>query len=79
MYKFVFSALSIAAIIVFIGSLFIHKMIGVELIHSFQIIYITHLANNNYTEPYGMLKYLHLSAWNFYTSGPVESNLYLSI
>jgi hypothetical protein len=48
-YRYIFLLISISALIVFFCSLLVHKMIGVELIHTFQIIYITHLGNNNYT------------------------------
>ena len=43
------TVLSISALVVFALSLFVHKMIGVELLISFQVVYLIHLVNNNYT------------------------------
>lgn len=53
------------ALIVFALSMFVHKMIGVELLISFQIVYLVHLVNNQYTQEYALLKYLSYTSWNF--------------
>lgn len=63
--KNLFLVLSILAILVFASSLFVHKMIGVELILPFQIVYLVHLVNNQYTQEYGLLKYIAYTSWNF--------------
>jgi hypothetical protein len=46
-------------------SSFVEKMVGLELLHTFQVIYFTHFTTNYYTHTYGFLRYLSFSAWNF--------------
>lgn len=46
-------------------SLFVHQMIGVEIIVPFQIIYLSHLVENNYTPVFSIFGYLANSAFNF--------------
>ena len=47
MCKSILKGLSILAIVVFFVSILVHKMIGVELIHPLQVIYIIHLTTND--------------------------------
>jgi hypothetical protein len=46
-------------------SSFVHKMVGIELLHTFQVIYFAHFTTRYYTHTYGVLRYLSFSAWNF--------------
>lgn len=62
--KTVLTGLSFLLILVYLVSMFVHKMIGVELLYPIQVIYLVHLANSNYTTLYSLLKYLSLSSWN---------------
>jgi hypothetical protein len=45
---------------VFLASLFVHKMIGVELIFSFQVITLVHSLNSHYTATYGLFHVLSI-------------------
>jgi hypothetical protein len=40
-------------------------MIGIELLHSYQIIYFFHLINRSYTQTYGLLRWFILTAFDF--------------
>ena len=62
--KIVLNGISLLLIIVFLLSMFVHKMIGVELLYPIQVIYLVHLTNSNYTTLYSLLKFISLSSWN---------------
>jgi hypothetical protein len=49
--------------VLFVGS-WLHKMAGVELVHSLQIIYYLHFAFKDYTMPISSLQSLSLVAFN---------------
>jgi hypothetical protein len=63
--KIIFQVFSIIILMIFFLSLFAHKMIGVELIHCFQVIYLVHLINPSYTLPYSLIKYFAPITFNF--------------
>jgi hypothetical protein len=57
--------LSLSIMGIYFLSLFFHKMVGVELMHTFQVIYLVHLINNDYTSPYSLLKYFAVITFDF--------------
>lgn len=63
--KIVLNGISLVLIMVFFVSMFVHKMIGVELLYPIQIIYLVHLTNSDYTTLYSLLKFISLASWNF--------------
>lgn len=73
--KTLLSGLSVVFLIVFISSLFVHKMIGVELLYPVQAIYVLHLIDSNYTQIFGLLKYLALTSWNLPSFFKVSTNI----
>lgn len=62
--KMLLTGVSVLAIVVFAASTFVHKMIGVELVFPLQIVYLVHLVNSNYSQPFGLLKYIGFASWN---------------
>ena len=58
-------ALSLAIVVLFVLSCLVHKTIGVELIHSYQVIYLVHLLNGDYTQLYSFLRFFSFSAFDF--------------
>ena len=63
-FKVVLIGISVIAFAVFAASTFVHKMIGVELIFPLQIVYFVHMVNSNYSQSFGLLKYLGFASWN---------------
>lgn len=57
--------ISLVIIILFVLSSLTHKMIGVEMIHSYQVIYLVHLLNGDYTQLYSLLRFFSYSAFDF--------------
>ena len=57
--------LSLGVVAIFCLSIVFHQMIGVETIVPFQIIYLSHLVESNYTPVFGIFGYLANSAFNF--------------
>ena len=57
--------LSLGVVCLFGVSIFFHQMIGAEIIVPFQIIYLSHLVENNYTPVFSIFGYLANSAFNF--------------
>lgn len=70
-----FYTLTLIAWSLFFLSLFSHKMIGVELIHSFQIIFFVHLVNSDYTPPFSILAQLANSGLNILFKFDQTSNV----
>lgn len=62
--KMLLTGVSVLAILVFAVSTFVHKMIGVELVFPLQMVYFVHMVNNNYSQSFGLLKYLGFASWN---------------
>lgn len=58
-------AISLAAVTLFWLASLTHKMAGVEMLHSFQVIYLVHLLNEDYTQLYSLLRFLSFSAFDF--------------
>lgn len=56
---------SLVIVILFVISSLTHKMIGVEMIHSYQVIYLVHLLNGDYTQIYSVLRFFSFSAFDF--------------
>lgn len=73
--SFLYGGITLIAWGVFVLSLLTHKMIGVELLHSFQVIYFTHLINNDYTPPFSILAQLANSGLNALFSSNQSSNI----
>lgn len=65
--KMLLTGVSVFAMIVFAASTFVHKMIGVELVFPLQIVYLTHMVNINYSQSFGLLKYLGFVSWNLHS------------
>lgn len=61
---------------VFFLSFFVHKMIGIQMINSFQVVYLLHLINPSYTAPYSLLKLLFPIVFNFFYYTNNLSNIY---
>ena len=62
--KMLLTGVSVLAIAVFAVSTFVHKMIGVELVFPLQVVYLVHMVNSNYSQSFGLLKYLGFASWN---------------
>jgi len=60
-----------------IGSLS-HKMIGVEILHSFQLIFLLQALSNNSTPVFGLLRYLSIVSGNFLFMNYMQLNIYSS-
>jgi hypothetical protein len=60
-----------------VGSL-AHKMIGVEILHAFQTIFLLQALSNNITPVFGLLRYLSLSAGNFLFLSNAQTHIYRS-
>ena len=67
-------ALAILAIVFF--SFFVHKMIGVEIINSFQVVFFAHLVNPSYTVHYSVVKQLFPTVFDFLHSSNGLSNTF---
>lgn len=73
--KMLIIGVTLFALAVFAASTFVHKMIGVELIFPLQVIYFVHLVNNNYTQSFGLLKYLGFASWNLQYGSKITANI----
>jgi hypothetical protein len=67
--------LSLTILALFFVSLFVHKMIGVELIHTYQVVYLVHLVNPNYTPHYSLLKWFALTVYDFLSASNGCTNI----
>lgn len=54
----------ILTLIVFVLGSFSHKMIGVETLQCFQVIFLSHSLSNSFTDGYYQFKFLSLVAAN---------------
>jgi len=63
--EYLFLGFDCLVLLVFLLGSATHKMIGVESIHSFQLIFFLHSINNNYTFFFLMFKYLTYLNGNF--------------
>jgi hypothetical protein len=68
--------LSFVVLLIFIVGSFSHKMIGVEIIHSFQLIFLLQALSNNFTPVFGLLKYLSIVSCNFLFLLNTHINIY---
>ena len=73
--KALFSLLSIVFLAAFVGSVFVHKMIGVELLYPVQLVYVLHLIDSDYTQIFGLLKFLAPTSWNMFSFSKASSNI----
>jgi hypothetical protein len=67
--------LSLTILALFFVSLFVHKMIGVELIHTYQVVYLVHLVNPNYTPHYSLLRWFALTVFDFLSPSNGYTNI----
>lgn len=63
--KLIFSSVTLCAVLIFLASLRFHKMIGLETILPFQIIYFVFLLNSDKTQLFSLFSYYSGSALNF--------------
>ena len=73
--KKLLTGVSMFALAVFAVSTFVHKMIGVELIFPLQIVYFVHMVNSNYSQSFGLLKYLGFASWNLQSISESTANI----
>jgi len=74
----ILTIISFAALIVFMIGSISHKMIGVETLHSFQLIFLLQALTNNYTPTFGLLKCLSMVLGNFLFISNDKINIYNS-
>jgi hypothetical protein len=67
--------LSLTILALFFISLFVHKMIGVELIHTYQVVYLVHLINPNYTPHYSLLRWFALTVFDLLSASNGYTNI----
>jgi len=63
--EYVFLGLNCLVFIMFVLGSISHKMIGVETIHTFQLIFFIHSMSTDYTYSFSMFKYLTYLNANF--------------
>jgi len=69
--------LSFVVLFLFVVGSLSHKMIGVEILHSFQLIFLLQALSNNFTPVFGLLKYLSIVSCNFLFLN-INTNIYNS-
>jgi len=74
----ILTIISFAALIIFMIGSISHKMIGVETLHSFQLIFLLQALTNNYTPTFGLLKCLSIVSGNFLFISNDKINIYNS-
>ena len=70
--------LSFVVLFLFVAGSLSHKMIGVEILHSFQLIFLLQALSNNFTPVFGLLKYLSIVSGNFLFLININTNIYNS-
>jgi len=70
--------LSFVVLFLFVAGSLSHKMIGVEIIHSFQLIFLLQALSNNFTPVFGLLRNLSIVSGNFLFLLNIKTNIYNS-
>ena len=70
--------LSFVVLFLFVVGSLSHKMIGVEIIHSFQLIFLLQALSNNFTPVFGLLRNLSIVSGNFLFLLNIKTNIYNS-
>ena len=73
--KMLLTGVSVLVLVDFSASTFVHKMIGVELVFPLQIVYFVHMVNSNYSQSFGLLKYLGFASWNLQSISESTANI----
>jgi len=74
----VMTILSFIVLFLFAAGSLSHKMIGVEILHSFQTISVLQALSNNSTPVFGLLRYLSMVSGNFLFLSNAQLNIYSS-
>ena len=72
----VMTILSFVVLFLFVAGSLSHKMIGVEILHSFQTIFLLQALSNNSTPVFGLLRYLSIVLGNFLFLSNAQINVY---
>ena len=72
----VMTILSFVILFLFVAGSLSHKMIGVEILHSFQTIFLLQALSNNSTPVFGLLRYLSIVLGNFLFLSNAQINVY---
>jgi hypothetical protein len=70
--------LSFVVLFLFVVGSLSHKMIGIEILHAFQAIFLFQALGNNFTPIFGLLRYFSLVAGNFLFLSNAQTNIYTS-
>lgn len=76
MFVIMLEAISWAVLAVFCLSIFINKMIGVELVQNMQLIYYVHLIHSKYSSFFSVFGFLSNSSFNFLFKYNFGSDIY---
>ena len=68
--------LSFVILFLFVAGSLSHKMIGVEILHSFQLIFLLQALSNNSTPVFGLFKSLSIVSGNFLFMNDMQLNIY---
>jgi len=68
--------LSFVVLFLFVAGSLSHKMIGVEILHSFQLIFLLQALSNNSTPVFGLLRSLSIVSGNFLFMSNAKTNNY---
>ena len=74
--QWILYGISISAVLLFVLGSITHKMIGAEVLTTFQIILFTSILNTKYTQSYSILNYLSPVSGNYYYFSNYQSNYY---
>jgi hypothetical protein len=70
------TVLSFAVLFLFVVGSLTHKMIGVEILHAFQAIFLFQALSTNFTPVFGLLRYFSLVAGNFLFLDSARTHIY---
>ena len=74
----VMTILSFVVLFLFVAGSLSHKMIGVEILHSFQTVFLLQALSNNSTPVFGLLRYFSIVSGNFLFLSNAQINIYRS-
>ena len=72
------TVLSFVVLFLFVAGSLSHKMIGVEILHSFQLVFLLQALSNNSTPLFGLFKSLSIVSGNFLFMNDMQLNIYSS-